>query len=161
MVNVIDSLIDLERKYDTKITEPLIKAKELIKRGEPEEARNIVISITDKISPFELGKALRATWEEIPDPAGEALELSKYKIHVGDTVYFADHVTFDNGYVRFVPVGKRIGGRFYVPTKTLKEMWVRADVIEDPVFTGGVGLTEILLAVMPIAAMFLLPRVLR
>ena len=89
------------------------------------------------------------------------MKLSKYKIKVGDITYFADHITLDNGYVRFVPKGKETSKGYFVPAKSLKEMWVRADVIEDPVFTTGAGLSEILLALMPIAAMFLLPRVLR
>jgi len=99
-------------------------------------------------------------WEEATPAERELMKLSKYKIKCGDVTYYADVATLENGYVRFVPKGRYSKLGFEVPTEKLKEMWVRADVIEDPVFTSSAGLTEILLALVPIAAMFLLPRIL-
>ena len=104
------------------------------------------------------------TWTEIPwEEAVVLAKECKYKISKNDMNYYANAIRIEGGYVRFVPVvlEDKSNLKWYKPSEALKEMWVRADVIEDPVFTGGADLTEILLAVMPIAAMFLLPRVLR
>ena len=139
------------------------RAKDMEKRAD--EIRNRLKSFLEK-NP-EIEEEVREViypklWEEATPAERDLLRLSKYRIKCGDTKYFADHITLDNGYVRFVPKGKFEKGIGYViPTEKLKEMWVRADVIEDPVFTGGADLTEILLALVPIAAMFLLLRIMR
>ena len=151
--------IEVGRGEFGRAIEYLKQSSEKFKQGYREEGMKMLKAIDPKA----MAAIIKASelWEEANPAEKYLLELSKYKIRVGKEIYFADHVTLDNGYVRFVPVGKTDGATYYVPKESLKEMWVRADVIEDPVFTAGADLTEILLALVPIAAMFLLPRVLR
>lgn len=123
------------------------------------------------VSLHELEKSKGKTWlnADVDLSFDEKKELikkantCKYRIKANNTWYYADMITIDSGYVRFIPVAAEDikSGTWFKPTEALKEMWVRADVIEDPVFTTGAEISEILLALVPIAAMFLLPRVLR
>jgi len=84
-------------------------------------------------------------------------KTAKYQIKAGDKTYYANSITLDNGYVRFKPL--LIDN--CKPTEELKEVIVRADEIIDPDFGRGIEIKEILLSMLPIIAMFILPKVLR
>jgi len=86
-------------------------------------------------------------------------KTSKYEIRVGNKTYYTDKIEFvGNGYVKFRPV--LVDDK--IPTEIVKEVIVRADEIIDPTFsTSNVSCKLILITLIPIAAMFILPKVLR